>query len=364
MKEQITSTSHHLYFNPSLACLSKKINEIDCQSLVPHRTEVYSSTMKDIDSLLLKILGNDDFVPVLLSGNGTLANEIMVANLILFSRTPAVIINGEFGKRLYEQCLKYNPDVIAIDFGFANNINLDKLEEKLKNIDTLFFVSLETSAGIMNPVKEICRLCEELEICIGIDAVSAMGAEKIDFSSKQISFISTSSGKNLVSIPGISIVFMRKNMQIKATSSLPNSIDMAFLLKSKSSLGSVKNTLSYFLVKALYVSLNELISTRGLSKQHETYIGFRQIIITSMKTMEINVLKNCNASNILSFHCPNIDSWNTIKKVLDEHEISIYDQAVYLREKNIFQIAYMGFYSKEDIERMLYAFSVAKEIKK
>ena len=363
MQKLVSSVTYDLYFNPSLPRLTQKVSEIDFQELVPHRTEKYLHIMKKIDSLLLKILGNENFVPILLSGNGTLANEIMVANLTLSSKQPAVIINGEFGERLYRQCLKYNSKTIAIDFGFANNIDLSILQEKLKNIDALFFVALETSTGVINPVKEISLICEKLDIQIGIDAISAIGAEKIDFSSTHLSFISASSGKNLASIADISIVFVRNSIKIESENSLPTTIDLAYLLNSKSSLGLVKNTLSYFLVKALHISLNELINTIGLSKQYKRYIGFREMIINELKNMNIILLENCNATNVLSFHCPETDSWNIIKKVLAQYAISVYYQVSYLREQNIFQIAYMGFYSKQDVEKLLHAFSVATKVK-
>ncbi|CAA6812938.1 MAG: Alanine--glyoxylate aminotransferase family protein [uncultured Sulfurovum sp.] len=359
MHEQLNSAIDDLYFNPSLPRLSQKINEIDLQSLVPHRTEVYLETMKKVDALLLKILGNERFTPILLSGNGTLANEIMVANLMLLSKNPAVIVNGEFGQRLFNQALKYNANTVAIDFGFANCINFDTLQKKLKNVDTLFFVALETSTGMMNSVKEICMICKKLDIKIGIDAISAMGAEQVDFTSKQISYITTSSGKNLASISGIAIIFVRNSIMTKKNSNLPTAIDMAYLLESKSSLGLVKNTLSYFLVQSLYISLNELIHTVGLSKHYQQYIIFREMIILEMKKMNIDILENCNASNILSFYYPDKHRWKVIKQVLGKYAICVYDEAFYLKEQNIFQIAYMGFYSKDEIQKLLYVFRIA-----
>lgn len=362
MKKQNT-INNRLYFNPSLACLHPKVGEIDIMSLIPHRSEAYAMLMKKIDKLLLKILGNEDFSSILLSGNGTLANEIMVANLMLSSKNPAVLINGEFGDRLYAQCLKYNPNTVAIDFGFANNIDVATLELKLTKIDALFFVALETSAGMMNPVKQICKVCEELNIKIGIDAISAMGSEKIDFSSKNISFIATSSGKNLVSIPGIAIVFVRNTLKTSACNTLATSIDMGYLLKSKHMQGLVNNTLSYFLVKALYISLDALVNTAGLDHQYERYRKYRQMIIVAMDTINISMLENCNTTNVLSFYCPSEAIWDRIIKVLEEEDIVVYHEAIYLKRNHIFQIAYMGFYKKEDIERLLYAFSKVTKIK-
>lgn len=352
-----------LYFNPSLACLPPKIREMDIMSLVPHRSETYTKVMEKIDTLLLKILGNEDFSSILLAGNGTLANEIMIANLIISANRPAVLINGEFGERLYQQCLKYNPQTLAIDFGFGKRIEPAILHIKLKDVDTLFFVALETSVGILNPVKEICEVCEAEGIQVSIDAISAMGSEEIDFSSPCISFISTSSGKNLASLPGISIVFIRNTIKPSKNSSLPSCIDMDYLLKSKDTQGLVRNTLSYFLVKALYISLNELINTVGLVYQYERYRYFRQMIISAMSMMNISILENSNASNILSFYCPNSFVWDSIIKVLKEQNITVYYEARYLKKNNIFQIAYMGFYVQEDIERMLYVFSQATKSK-
>ncbi len=340
-----------LTFFPSVPRISVSTQETLRQTQIFHRSDTFRQLIDETSEMILNILGCNDYTPILASGNGTLANEIMLANFTN-ARCPLVLVNGEFGERLAHQCSRYRHNSFVFEAGWGKSFDLGLLKNYLQKngeIDTIFFVAVETSVGMINPVKEICNLAEQLGQKVGIDAVSALGAVPIDYTSKAIVCITSSSGKALLSIPGVLIIFIRHNNLSVVNDNIPHVLDIKSLLAARySSPGCVRNTLSSVLVYALHHAVANILN-EGLSECYNRGHSLKAYLLEEMKAISINPLANSDCPIVTSFERPNSVKWENIRHYLRQRDIAVYDNASYLEKRNLFQVATFGNYSLNDI---------------
>lgn len=316
-----------------------------------HRSETFHQLIDETSEMLLSILGCGNYTTILAAGSGTLANDIMLANFSVGTRCPLVLVNGEFGQRLLHQCSRYRSDTLVFDAGWGKRFDLVLLETYLKKkheIDTIFFVAVETSVGMVNPVKKICELARRLGKQVGIDAISALGAVPIDYTSEAISCITGSSGKALLSIPGVLILFIRPKNFNTISGSIPHVLDLRSLLAARKSPGGVRNTLTSVLVYALHNAVADILN-EGLSKCYRRGSLLKTHLLEQMKAISINPLANSDCPMVTSFERPNSIEWEKIRDYLKQRNLAVYDNSSYLEKRNIFQVATFGDYSLNEI---------------
>ena len=68
----------------------------------------------------------------------------------------------------------------------------------------------ETSTGMLNPIAAVGALAKKYNKTFLIDAISSLGAEKIDFKKYGVDFCAGTSGKCLHGFPGVSFVILSK----------------------------------------------------------------------------------------------------------------------------------------------------------
>ena len=119
-----------------------------------------------------------------------------------------VLSNGFFGDRLGEISQGFTEEVDVIDFGFANPFDLDKVADALakKTYDALLTVHVETSVGIVNPVKEIAEMTKDSKTVLFVDGVSSIGVEEMRMDEWGVDVCVTASQKGLESPPGLAIL--------------------------------------------------------------------------------------------------------------------------------------------------------------
>lgn len=209
-------TKNYTLFTPGPVGVSENVLRKLSEPLLFHRAEPLQRIHKQITSKLIKFFGaNSKYVPLLITGSGTLANEIVLSSLIYKKGDKFLILsNGHFSERLAEIAKIHNLNFKILEFDWGTKIDPEKVEQQLKSYKPNFvsLVALETSTGMTNPVKEIGRLCKKHGALFFVDGVSAIGGQDIKVSRDKIDICTSVPNKALEAPPGLSFICVRKEL--------------------------------------------------------------------------------------------------------------------------------------------------------
>lgn len=171
-----------------------------------HRGRVFLARMAEARTSLCRLTGACD-AQVLL-GSGSLANEMVAAQLSLRETIGLVLANGEFGERLAANArrARLRFDLLRLPWGECFDLaQVKHFAERLPRGGWLWFVHHETSTGVMNPFEELKALCSRLGLRLCADCISSLGVMPIDL--RGVHLATATSGKGLGAYPGLSFVF-------------------------------------------------------------------------------------------------------------------------------------------------------------
>ena len=157
-----------------------------------HRSALFDEELRTVRSRLCGMTGAPN-VAVLL-GSGTLANDIVAAQLARLGGRGVVLSNGEFGERLADHARRAGLDFEHRRSAWGVPLDSGSLDGK----PWVWLTACETSAGVLNEIAATGAR-------VALDCVSAIGAVPLDLSNVWLA--SGASGKALASYPGVAFVF-------------------------------------------------------------------------------------------------------------------------------------------------------------
>jgi aspartate aminotransferase-like enzyme len=186
-----------------------------------------------------------------LVGSGTLANDVVAAQLSRLPGRGVVLSNGEFGRRLEDHARRHRLRFDLVSAPWGEGLDPDEVERALDAGPPPAWVWLahcETSTGVLNDLPALARLCAERGVRLCADCISSLGAVPVDLSGL---YLATGvSGKALRSLPGLALVFHDHEVA-PAPDALPRYLDLGLYAAS----GGVPFTHSSNLVAALSAAL-------------------------------------------------------------------------------------------------------------
>jgi len=318
---------------------------------ISHRAPNFIKEISEVKEML-KCISRAKNVEICL-GSGTLANDLIAAQLYLINKKGLILSNGEFGSRLIDHAKRFQLNFKAIRFKWGKPFDYKKIEKLInsKKFDWIWFVHHETSTGMLNDFSLIQDFANKNRVKICVDCISSIGAVQLDFS--KIDFASGTSGKALASYPGLSFVFYKKIYSAKRT--VPRYLDLRLYKKSK----GVPFTSSSNLLSALKDALNQfLIDAVRFEKIKSQTLWIRK------KLAEINakVLVEGKYSSpiITTIVLPSHVSSEKIGNKLKSIGYHIHYQSSYLKKRNWIQISSMSRYCEKNLEPLFY--ELKKEI--
>ncbi len=131
-------------------------------------------------------------------------------------------INGSFAQRWYDVAVANGKqaDKLEVEMGEAITPELLRDALKKKHYEAVTIVHNETSTGVENPLKDLCKVVQEVspDTLILVDAVSSLGGVKIEMDALGVDFLLTSSQKCLALPPGLSLASASDRAMKKAES--------------------------------------------------------------------------------------------------------------------------------------------------
>ncbi|MCH5275696.1 MAG: alanine--glyoxylate aminotransferase family protein [Lachnospiraceae bacterium] len=182
--------------------------KVAAEQLPYFRTPEFSGIMLENEEMFkASIHAPKDAKTVFLTASGTAAMEAAVMNCFTAEDKLLVINGGGFGKRFAEICALHRIPYEELCLEFGEVLTGEQLAGFADHGCTGLLVNLhETSTGQLYDIRLLTAFCREHGLYLIVDAISAYGADEIDFERDGIDALIVSSQKALALSPGLAIV--------------------------------------------------------------------------------------------------------------------------------------------------------------
>jgi 2-aminoethylphosphonate-pyruvate transaminase len=200
----------HVLFSPGPVMTSARVKAALVHHDVCHRDEDYSAVVGRLQAKLRPVFGaSAEHEMLLLTGSGTAAMEMAISSVIPEGKKILVVSNGAFGDRLDEIAALHGIGRVVLRYPWGTLPDPADVARALASdpdIAGAAMIHHETSVGLLNPVREIGRLCHQRGVTLIVDAVSALGAEDVDVVRDHVDICYSSANKCLHSVSGVSFL--------------------------------------------------------------------------------------------------------------------------------------------------------------
>ncbi len=183
---------------------------------IGHREPEFSDVYKSIREKLLQVFGanSKDYSSFVVGASGTGGIESVLSGTVHPGREMLVLNNGAFGDRIAEICEIYKIPTIRTGYQWGQHLNLGGVEKLIvenPKVEVVSMVFMETSTGMINPVKEVGELCKRYDKMFVVDAVSGLAGDPLNVQESNVDFCISNTNKGLSGLPVISFVCAKKN---------------------------------------------------------------------------------------------------------------------------------------------------------
>ncbi|WIM39804.1 2-aminoethylphosphonate--pyruvate transaminase [Paenibacillus sp. PK4536] len=204
----------HILLNPGPATTTDTVKWAQVvPDICPRETEfgeLMKWTAEQLTSLVAPI---NQYTTVLFGGSGTAAVEAVLSSVIGEGKL-LIISNGAYGERMAEIVEAYGIDYEVFSSSPILPLVLDEIEQVLQRNQNVFthvaVVHHETTSGLLNDIDRLGHICARYNVDLIVDAMSSYGAIPIDMKQSQISFLISSSNKNIQGMAGIGFVIANR----------------------------------------------------------------------------------------------------------------------------------------------------------
>lgn len=328
------------------------------------REQNYLDLVQEVRKDLVELAvsrNQQNYSTVIMQGSGTFGVEACISSVIPREGKLLVLINGEYGKRMYNIAKLHN--VNCVDYTVEENQvhtseQLDKILSKDKDITHVGYIHSETTTGILNPIEVLNPVIKKHRKVSIVDAMSSFGAIPIDMEALGIDFLISSSNKNLEGVPGVSFVIAKKIELDKAKSYKQKtlSLDLVeqydYLNKTK---GGFRFTSPVHVIRALHQAIVELKEEGGVEARNKRYWNMHKTLVEGMQNMNFKKydLGPYQGPIITTYHSPNCPNYNfkDFYETLKHNLCVIYPGK--LAKIDSFRIGTIGAINVGDIEFLL-----------
>jgi 2-aminoethylphosphonate-pyruvate transaminase len=300
----------HVLFSPGPVMTSARVKAALVHHDVCHRDEDYSAVVERLQAKLRPVFGaSPAHEMMLITGSGTAAMEMAISSVIPQGRKILVVSNGAFGDRLDEIATLHGLERVVLRYAWGTLPDPTAVARALQSDPLIAGAALihhETSVGLLNPVREIGRICRDHGVTLIVDAVSALGAEDVDVVRDHVDICYSSANKCLHSVSGVSFLCVAPTVWPRIAD-IPPRVYYLDLKRHRRYLAELRQTpftpavSSFF---ALETALDELAEAGGVPARRDLYrkralrirrvftdLGFESFTNTGRESHTISTLR-------------------------------------------------------------------------
>ncbi len=319
---------------PGPVTISKSVYSATSSEPCSHRGKEF---MADFDALRQELCARVNAHNVqVMTGSGTLANDVVAAHLTGFPGNGLIIVNGEFGNRLVDHAKRFQLMFEVMEVAVGEPIDLKALQSKigrLESVDWIWTVHCETSTGVINDIRSLVKLCSRENIKLCIDGISTIGACDVDLYGVYIA--TAVSGKGIGSLPGLCMVFYQDELR-EQIHLIPRYLDLAFYEK--------KDGVPFTISSNAVYALDAAIKGRDWKSSFRTIENWSKELCNEIESMGLSIVaeSQCRAPHVTTIRLPDSTSSSLVGEALEQDGIKIHYRSEYLVTNNYVQICLMG----------------------
>jgi aspartate aminotransferase-like enzyme len=334
-------------FLPGPVAVRREVRRAFEQAPESHRADCFKSDFRATRQALCELVGAAN-VGILL-GSGTLANDVVGAQLTLEGTRGLVLSNGEFGSRLMDQARRFKLDFEALEYAWGAPLDLAAVKKRLGKKPSpgwLWCTHCETSTGVLNDLVALKNLCADRGAKLCVDAMSSIGTLPVDLTGVYLA--SCASGKGLRAYPGLSMVFHHHEVQ-PAPGRLPRYLDLGYYAQQQ----GIPFTFSTNLLHALRAAVRHVDWKKRFADIAELSAWLRASLV-EMGFVLIGQNTQTSPAVITIALPPEMDSVK-IGAAMQEAGYLLSCNSDYPRPRNWIQVCLMGECSREKVVSLLNA---------
>lgn len=328
-------------FLPGPVTVRREVRRAFEQAPESHRGDSFKQDFQQTKKLLCDLTHASNVE--LLFGSGTLANDMIGAQLSLLPGQGIVLSNGEFGQRLVDQARRFKLSFEHLESDWGSPLDLNALRERLARGSApawIWCTHCETSTGVINDLEALKALCAEHGVKLCLDCISCIGTMPVNL--EGVYLASCASGKGLRSYPGVAMVFYNHEV-IPAEDRLPRYLDLGYYAHQE----GIPFTFSSNLLHALHAAVRGVNWEKRFGELLETSAWLRTKLIES--GFELVGTNTAISPAVITIALPASLNSITIGNLMKESGFLLSYNSDYLRAKNWIQICLMGEIAREKV---------------
>lgn len=202
-----------LLFTPGPLTTSQSV-KLAMQRDLGSRDETFLAAVREVRAGLLSAYGLSraaGWEAVPLAGSGTYAVEAVLSSLVPREEKLLALVNGAYGERIVRMAEVYGIPCTVLRVREDTPVDPAAVAAALaedRALTRVALVHVETSSGVLNPLREIGAVVRAAGRSFFVDAMSAFGALPIDYDA--VDCLAASANKCLEGIPGLAFVIARR----------------------------------------------------------------------------------------------------------------------------------------------------------
>ncbi|MGD9169852.1 MAG: aminotransferase class V-fold PLP-dependent enzyme [Candidatus Thiodiazotropha sp.] len=330
------SALEHLCFNylPGPVTIPSSVVKANSAEPCSHRGKRFMEDFAEVRrELCARVNGSNVQV---MTGSGTLANDVTAAYLTQLSGKGIVVVNGEFGERLRDHAARFGLDFKVLHVTEGEAVKIKDLERQIRRmacVEWIWTVHCETSTGVLNDISALAELCKAKGVKLCVDAISTIGGCHVDLDG--VYMATAVSGKGIGSIPGLAMVFYQDKVLLHKQR-LPRYLDLAYYEQK----GGVPFTISSNAVYALKAALNDRDWEYGFANVRQ----WSETLCQALEGLGLSIVANkvCRAPHITTIRLPVTVSSAVLGEALEQEGIMVHYLSESLVKRNFIQVCFMG----------------------
>ena len=303
--------------------------------------------------LMLANVSKDTFDVVFMQGSGTYGVESVISSTVAKQDKLLILSNGAYGKRMKEIA-----DHAGINYDYEQSdaikpLSLEEAETKIKASDAthVAFVHHETTAGVINDMEYICEIAHRYHKTVIVDAMSSFAGMPMQM--EQVDFLITSSNKCVHGVPGLAIIFVRKDKMEHCKGNCPSlSLDLYEQYCAFADGKGFRFTSPTHVMLALDQAIQELVAQGGIKKRYAHYQALHDHLCAFMKQegFEMLVDERDQSVMITTFVIPKDLDFQDFYEAMKFHGFLLYQGK--LPGMEAFRIGNIGELDMDDMMRL------------
>jgi aspartate aminotransferase-like enzyme len=329
-------------FLPGPVTVRREVRRAFEQAPESHRGDSFKKDFQTTKEILCELTRAKNVE--LFMGSGTLANDIVAAQLSLLGGRGLILSNGEFGERLIDHAHRLDLVFDTLTFGWGEPVDISAVQKKFLERGSYSWVwcaHCETSTGMMADLEALKKLCVENQTRLCLDCISTIGALPVDLTG--IYLASCASGKALRSYPGLSMIFYNHTIETNSARKLPRYFDLDHYARQE----GIPFTFSSNLLHALRTAVKRVNWEKRFEETAEMSSWLRERLVENGFHLIGNGASVSPAVITIQLP-PEMDSVK-MGGAMQEAGYLLSFNSEYLRRKNWIQICLMGECAREKV---------------